>query len=152
VTKRSLPISGYRYRCHPSSSLPAIRLHGQKPSLESGHSYTRTNRLSLPIWLSVSACFSSRLPRTTRLGECPTQLQHISLSHNTMDDYEVYSRSHRNRRGHQDLNHAGPARPGRAAARIPHPQLSEDENEGSVDDSCEHLHFIAFRFTNAYCS
>jgi hypothetical protein len=33
-------------------------------------------------------------------------------------------------------------RPPRAGPQIPPPQLSEDENEGSGDDSCEHFHLV----------
>jgi hypothetical protein len=61
-----------------------------------------------------------------------------------MDEYDVYSGSHRIRRGQRDLNHSGAVRPPRAGPgpQVPPPQLSEDENEGSGDDSCEHFHLV----------
>jgi hypothetical protein len=61
-----------------------------------------------------------------------------------MDEYDVYSGSHRDRRGQRDLNHSGAVRPPRAGPQIPPPQLSEDENEGSGDDSCEHFHLVLY--------
>jgi hypothetical protein len=76
-----------------------------------------------------------------------------------MDDYDVYSGSNRNRREQRDLNNAGAVRPPRAGPQIPPPQLSEDENEGSADDSCEHFYLFAFKiyqctlslFISVYC-